>query len=190
MGERTKCFGLACLATHDLPFGAIAAAHWLTIRAVEVWICMYPAEWLFVWAHITWKRFDRFRSFKHSENSSGGLISPSFVKKIQGRWIVAPEIGIFLALRELAKVWKSFYDFDISAYSPLVNVIIFLSIHWGGFVCYVNSGAHAPPPKYMLAKSWQIVLKWSHWTPSSWNGPRTLPGLFGWHWSHKAFVMD
>ena len=43
----------------------------------------------------------------------------------------------------------NFLEFEISAYLSLVDEIIFLSFYWGGFVCYVNSGAHAP--KYILA---------------------------------------
>ena len=36
-------------------------------------------------------------------------------------------------------------DFETTTYSLLVDGFIFLSFHWGSFVCYVNSGAHAPP---------------------------------------------
>ena len=65
--------------------------------------------------------------------------------------------------------------------------IIFHRFYLGGFVCCVNSGAHASP-KYILAKIWQIVWELRHWTPFCWKEHMTLPRLFDWQWSRKAFV--
>ena len=38
--------GVACQATHELPFGAIGAVQWLATRPVKARVCMYPADQL------------------------------------------------------------------------------------------------------------------------------------------------
>ena len=97
----------------------------------------------------TQKCLDRFLVTKKLKCFQNGI---NFEENFGDVWtgVVIPEnVHIFL-------------DFEIAAYSPLVDDVIFLRFYWGGFVCYVNSGAHVPP-KYLLAKSWQIVYEGKPW---------------------------
>ena len=41
---RKNVSGVSCHATRKLPFGAIAAAHWLMSRPVDALVCIYPGD--------------------------------------------------------------------------------------------------------------------------------------------------
>ena len=41
VGDREKCFTVACQAKRKLPLGAVEAAQWLTTTSVEARVCVY-----------------------------------------------------------------------------------------------------------------------------------------------------
>ena len=97
LSREIKCFGVTCLAMRELPFGVNTAAQWLTTRPVKERVCMEtstdrPTDRLFLCAHITRKRCDRFRSLKHCWKALGTTTSGLCVK-MRGhlhRWLWSP----------------------------------------------------------------------------------------------------
>ena len=61
----------------------------------------------------------------------------------------------------------------------ILHVLRCLCWLWGSYIS-----------KYILSKIWKLCASEAIWLPSSWNGNMTLPSLFDWYWSSKAFTME